>query len=71
MLETKKDLQLMENMSPEERETYHMYRLEIAEGMMCLLFAAARDKISILELLKTYRDFPDEEELENKRGFSR
>lgn len=53
-LETLEDLEKMKSMSPEERDYYHMHKLESAEGMMCLLLAAARDKTKILELIKTY-----------------
>lgn len=52
-LETKEDLKRMEYMTPEEKEAFHMKKLEEAEGMMCLLFAAARDKAKILELVLT------------------
>ena len=44
----------MESMSPEEKDAYHLLKLERAEGLMCLLFAAARDKAKILELVRTY-----------------
>ena len=50
-LETPEELAKMENMSPEERDKYHMSKLEKAEGFMCLLFAAARDKVRIRELV--------------------
>lgn len=53
-LETSKQIEQMKNLSPEQREKLHMENLEIAEGLMCLLFAAARDKVDILEYVKTY-----------------
>ena len=49
-LETQADLEKMEHMTPEERDKFHMQKLETAEGLMCLLFAAVRDKAKILEL---------------------
>lgn len=54
LLEDEHDLKRMEYMTPEEKDAFHMRKLEEAEGMMCLLFAAARDKAKILELVKTY-----------------
>lgn len=53
-LETLEELEQMQSMSPEERDNFHMRKLEQAEGLMCLYFAAARDKALILELVKTY-----------------
>lgn len=53
-LETEEEKKAMQSMSPQEREKYHMRKLEKAEGMMCLLFAAARDKAKVLELVRTY-----------------
>ena len=50
-LETPEDLAKMANMSPEERDQFHMNKLIKAEGFMCLLFAAARDKVRIKELI--------------------
>ncbi len=49
-LETSEEKARMETMSPEEREAFHMQKLERAEGLMCLLYAAAKDKVKILEL---------------------
>ena len=54
MLESKEELEMMKMMSPQKREARHMKNLEEAEGLMCLLFAAARDKVKIKELVKTY-----------------
>ena len=41
----------MKFMNPEEREKYHLMLLEQAEALMCLLFAAARDKVLIKTLI--------------------
>jgi hypothetical protein len=49
-LETAEEKQAMRTMTPEEADALHMNRLERAEGIMCLLFAAAKDKVRILEL---------------------
>ena len=54
LLEDEHDLKRMEYMTFEEKDAFHMRKLEEAEGMMCLLLAAARDKAKILELVKTY-----------------
>ena len=55
-LETPEEKEKMESMSPEERDNFHMKKLEETEGLICLLFAATRDKVKILELV---RDLPD------------
>ena len=52
-LETKEELEKMKSLSPEQRDALHNKNLESAEGLMCLLFAAARDKVNILELVNT------------------
>ncbi len=52
ILETKEDLEKMKTMTPEEKDDYHMMLLEHAEGMMCLLLAATRDKVRMLNLVK-------------------
>lgn len=52
-LETEEDIEIMKLMTPEEKDCYHMENLERAEGMMCLLLAATRDKVRILELIRT------------------
>ena len=49
-LETEQDKEAMANMTPEERDKYHMQLLEWAEGNLCLMLAAIRDKEYILEL---------------------
>ncbi len=51
-LETLEELEQMKNMSPEERDSFHMRKLEHAEGLVCLYFAAARDKALIRELVR-------------------
>ena len=48
-IETPEELEQMKKMTPEERDEYHLRNLEAAEGLMCLLYAAARDKALILE----------------------
>lgn len=53
-LETLEEIEEMQTMTPEERDRFHMRKLERAEGLMCLYFAAARDKALILELVKRY-----------------
>lgn len=50
MVESQKDFEKMKNMTEREREEYHIRKLERLEGTMCLLFAAAKDKVSIEEL---------------------
>lgn len=52
-IETKEQLEQMKLLTPEQRDMEHIRNLEKAEGLMCLLFAAARDKVDILELVKT------------------
>lgn len=59
-LETRED---MEKKSPEDRDKVHMHNLETAEAMITLLFAAASDKVKILELLLQMKD-----ELEKSYG---
>lgn len=68
-LEDETDLKLMASMSPEEKDKHHMKNLEIAEGKMCLLFAAASDKVKILELIKS-RYVKNKEENTMENGFS-
>ena len=51
-LETSDDKKLMESMSAEEADSFHMHKLEAAESYMCLLLAAIRDKARILELVE-------------------
>lgn len=53
-LETREELELMKNMTPEERDNFHMRKLELAEGQLCLLYAAVRDKVLIKELVKSF-----------------
>ena len=53
-LETREELELMKSMTPKERDDFHMRKLELAEGQLCLLYAAVRDKALIKELVKSY-----------------
>ncbi len=55
-IETKEQLEQMKLLTPEQRDMEHIRNLEKAEGLMCLLFAAARDKVDILELVKTLQN---------------
>lgn len=52
-LETKEELESMKFMSPEQRDFFHMQKLENAEGTMCIFLAATRDKTLIKELVLT------------------
>ncbi len=52
-LESAEEREMMEQMTPEERDAFHMQKLEQAEGLMCLLFAAARDRVKTLDLVYT------------------
>ena len=51
-IESEKDKIKMRSMTPSEREEYHLEKLEKAEGILCLLLAATRDKAKILEYAK-------------------
>ena len=53
MVENQEDLEKMKNMTPEEKEKYHMKLLARSEGMMCLLLAATRDRVKMMHLVKT------------------
>ena len=53
-LESAEEKKMMEKMTPEDRDAYHMRSLERAEGIMCLLYAAAKDKVKVLELVNTH-----------------
>ncbi|MBR3199698.1 MAG: hypothetical protein IKG27_06885 [Bacilli bacterium] len=53
-LESEEDLEKMKEMNPEERDELHMMRLEQAEGLMCLYYAAVRDKVKVLDLVYRY-----------------
>jgi hypothetical protein len=55
-LETLEELEQMNDMTPEERDVFHMKKLEHAEGLMCLYFAAARDKVLMKVLIRTRND---------------
>jgi hypothetical protein len=52
-LETKDELEKMQGMNPSERDLFHMKKLERAEGIMSLLYAAAKDKVKLNELILT------------------
>ena len=47
-LETQEEKVRMQTMTPEERDAYHMQKLSKAEGLMCLLYAAAKDRVKTL-----------------------
>lgn len=51
-IETKEEIEQMKLMDPEERDAYHLRNLEGVEALMCLLYAAAKDKAYILELTR-------------------
>ena len=55
-LETQEELAKMQNMDSTSRDAYHMARLERAEGMMALLYAAAKDKVKLNQKIKSYED---------------
>lgn len=54
-LETNEEIAMMNEMSPEERDDYHMKVLARAEGIMCLLFAAIRDRARIRTLCRVIK----------------
>lgn len=55
-LESTQEKIQMKSMSPEEREQYHLRKLEYAEGIMCLLYASIRDKALILDEVQCWED---------------
>lgn len=55
-LESEQEIKKMKLMTQEEREQYHLQKLEHAEIKMCLLFAAIRDKALILNEVKCWED---------------
>ncbi len=55
-LESEQEKLQMKSMSPQERDEYHMQKLIYAEGLMCLLFAAVRDKALILDEIQCWED---------------
>ncbi len=69
-LETEAEKAEMAKMSSEEAEKLHMKNLEDAEGEICLLLAAARDKAKLLELVKIPH-YEKEESYSMDSGFSR
>jgi len=46
----------MQTLTPEGRDDIHLQYLEYAEGMMCLLFAAVRDKALVLNEIQCWED---------------
>ncbi len=65
-VETPEEREQMKAMSPSERDKFHMKKLEKAEGLMCLLFAAARDKVKMKELYLSIDDILEKKESERK-----
>ena len=55
-LESEEEKLQMKSMSPQERDEYHMQKLIYAEGLMCLLFAAVRDKALILDEIQCWEE---------------
>ena len=53
-LESREELMKMKQMSPEEREKYHFHKLLIAEVVIILAAATARDKVKMEELVKEF-----------------
>ena len=58
LIENAEELEMMKTMTPQQRDEFHMKKLEETEGILCLLYAAARDKTKILELVRVYSDEP-------------
>mgnify|MGYP007070217534 CR=1 FL=1 len=54
-LETPEELKNMESMSSADRDNYHMKKLEEAEALMCIAFAAIRDKALVIQYLENER----------------
>ena len=54
-IETLEEKEAMKLMTPEDREKFHLKRLEDIEGFICLLLAAIRDKALILTLTHSRR----------------
>ena len=54
-IETLEEKEAMKLMTPEDREKFHLKRLEDIEGFICLLLAAIRDKALILTLTRSRR----------------
>lgn len=53
-LETEEEKTAMLSMTPEEREAFHLNKLSRAEGIMCLLFGAVRDKALVLNEINSW-----------------
>ena len=55
----------MKDMTPEERDRFHMAKLSETEGLIALLLGAIRDKALVLDYLIPYRtEIPSELEPE-------
>lgn len=65
-IETREEQEMMKSMTPEERDQFHMDNLTRVEGLIILLSAAARDKVKMLELIKTM-DLSEEEHMSMRR----
>ena len=65
-IETREEQERMKSMTLEERDQFHMDNLTRVEGLIILLSAAARDKVKILELIKTM-DADEEEHMSMRR----
>ncbi len=55
-LENEEDKDKLAQLSPQERDKYHMELLDWAEGNLCLILAAIRDKAHIHELVSYSRE---------------
>lgn len=64
-LHTKEELDAMKDMTPEERDRFHIDKLSETEGLIALLLGAIRDKALVLDYLIPYRtEIPSELEPE-------
>ena len=55
-LESEQEKLQMQSMTTKEREQYHFEKLIYAEGIMCLLFGAIRDKAIILDKIQCWEN---------------
>ena len=55
-LESREEKEKMKLMSPEERDQFHLNRLMYAEGTLCLLYAAIRDKALVLDEIESWEE---------------
>ena len=53
-IETEEEKKEMAKMTLEERNEYHIGKLEEIEGIICLLLAATRDRVYIFDLVDEY-----------------